>query len=99
MQDILVQVRSRLLDFMLELRGSVIDAGNSEITKANTATIDTSALFLSTIFGDNTTIIVGNNNSQNVRANVQQNDFESLRSALASIGLPQVGPAGRQQAP
>jgi AbiTii len=89
MQNILAQVRSRLLDFMLELRGTVLEAGNNEITKANTATIDTSTMFKSAIFGHNTTIIVDSNNTQHVSGSVKQNDFENLRSTLASIGLPE----------
>jgi AbiTii len=77
-QNILVQVRSRLLDFMLELKGSVEKIGNGEINKANTAVVDAKAMFNSAIFGHNTTIILGDHNRQDVNASVRENDFEHL---------------------
>jgi hypothetical protein len=87
-QNILVQVRSRLLDFMLELKGSVENVGNGEINKANTASIDTKTMFNNAIFGHNATIIVGHDNRQGVSASVHENDFDHLRQSLASIGIP-----------
>lgn len=87
-KNILVQVRSRLLEFMLELRDTVENNGGTEITKANTSVIDTASMFKKAIFGDNTTIIVGDNNRQNVDSEVHENDFDSLKRALTAIGVP-----------
>jgi len=87
-KNILVQVRSRLLDFMLELKDRVEHIGNGQINKANTASIDTKTMFNNAIFGHNTTIILGDNNRQDVSASVHENDYEQLRDALTSIGIP-----------
>jgi hypothetical protein len=88
-QNILAQVRSRLLDFMLELRDTVQDKGEKEINRANTANIDTTSMFNRAVFGDNTTIVVGNNNRQSVTAGVRKDEFASLRQALSSVGVPE----------
>jgi hypothetical protein len=87
-KNIIVQVRSRLLDFMLELKGSVENIGNGEINKANTASLDTNAMFNSAIFGHNTTIIVGDHNRQDVNILIRENDLDSLINSLASFGIP-----------
>ncbi len=87
-QNILAQVRSRLLDFMLQLRDTVASRGDREINRANTASIDTTSMFNSAVFGDNTTIVVGDNNRQSVIGGVRKDEFVSLRRALSSIGVP-----------
>lgn len=87
--NILTQVRARLLEFMLQLRDTVESRGDKEINRANTASIDTKSMFNSAVFGDNTTIVVGDNNRQSVTAGVRKDEFASLRQALSSIGLPE----------
>ena len=88
-KDILVQVRSKLLDFLLELQDTVTQRGETDITKANTSMIDVSAMFNRAIFGDNAVIIVGDKNLVNIASNVIINDFNSLKRALKSIGVPE----------
>lgn len=80
--QILVQVRSRLLDFMLELQSQLGDNMTDNEIKQRTDSIDASSLFNSAIFGDNTTIIVGNQNSQKVKNSIIKNDFDSLAKQL-----------------
>lgn len=88
-QNILIQVRSRLLDFMLELKGSVANIGNGELNRANTALIDTNAMFNRAVFGDHTTIVVGGDHArQDVSISVSAHNFEQLQSYLSSIGIP-----------
>jgi hypothetical protein len=79
---ILVQVRSRLLDFMLELQSQLGDDVTDNEIKQRTDSIDASSLFNSAIFGNNTTIIVGSNNFQEVKNSIIKNDFDSLAKQL-----------------
>lgn len=86
---ILTQVRSRLLDFVLELSDQV-----SSIPGANTMTeklkkIDASSVFKSAIFGDHTVINLGDNNSFTISNNVIKNDLDTLKKYLTSEGLTQ----------
>lgn len=85
--QILTQVRSRLLDFVLELNemfeGEPDDDGAKELGSA----IDAENLFNNAIFGDNTTIVVGNGNKQIVSNIVIKGDFESLRTCLINNGV------------
>ncbi|WP_423828452.1 hypothetical protein, partial [Staphylococcus aureus] len=53
--NILMQVRSRLLDFILELSGEFSSANTDEEIKDKASNFDASNLFNHTIFGDNTT--------------------------------------------
>ena len=84
---ILIQVRSRLLDFLLELKDELPNELNEEEAKAHINKVDAGNLFNSAIFGDNTTIVVGNENIQNVSNINLKGDFESLSKILKSHGV------------
>jgi hypothetical protein len=81
----LTEIRSRLLDFVLELQDKLGEADETEV-KERAKGIDAPAMFQHTVFGDNTTIVVGNQNVTNVK-NVRKGDFESLAAALKSKGV------------
>lgn len=85
--QILIQVRSRLLDFLLELKDELPNELNEEEAKAHINKVDAGNLFNSAIFGDNTTIVVGNENVQNVSNINLKGDFESLTKSLKSNGV------------
>jgi hypothetical protein len=80
--QILTEVRSRLLDFVLELSGKFDDGLTDEEIMGISAKIDTRSMFTNTIFGNNTTILVGNHNKQSVEIQVVKNDFEALSDFL-----------------
>jgi len=63
--QILIQIRSRLLDFLLELSDKFSNLEEDIDLKEEAKKINTEELFNHTIFGDNTTIIIGNENSNN----------------------------------
>ena len=87
MQNIIIQVRSRLLDFLLEVKsciGGDVTDGN---IKSKASTIDARNLFSKTIFGPNTTIIIGDNNSQTVRIDNKQGDLDGLINILKLAGI------------
>lgn len=85
--QVFVQVRSRLLEFALTLEGQVGDFSSDEELKEKSSLIDTPQLFNQSIFGDNTTIIVGNNNKQDVKNKVIKGDFNSLAQELRKHGV------------
>lgn len=85
--DILMQVRSRLLDFILELSDEFSEANTDEDVKKIASNFDASNLFNNAIFGDNVTILLGSENNQKVSNKVIKNDFESLSETLSNNGV------------
>jgi hypothetical protein len=79
---ILTQVRSRLLDFLLELSEKVGEDMSDEDVKRIGQSPETASMFNNAIFGDNATILVGNQSSQTVRNQVSRGDFEALSTLL-----------------
>jgi hypothetical protein len=95
-KNILAQVRSRLLDFLLELKDSVGDADQPEEVKERVRGVDTGGMFQSAIFGPNATILIGDHSSVttsgvNVASNLDagvRDLINQLRPALPSASLP-----------
>lgn len=85
--QILAQVRSRLLDFILELSEEFDGELNEDEVKIRGSALDAENLFNNTIFGDNTTILVGSSNKQSVNNTNLKGDFNALRSTLQSNGV------------
>ncbi len=85
--QILIQVRSRLLDFVLELNDQFPNELNEEEIKEKINTVDAGNLFNSAIFGDNTTILVGSNNTQSVSNMNIKGDFAVLAKTLEKNGV------------
>jgi hypothetical protein len=85
--QILVQVRSRLLDFVLGMQDQVgANASDEEVARKRDS-IDASSLFNNAIFGDNTTILVGNHNRQQVSNKIAKGDFSALADELRRAGV------------
>ncbi len=80
--QILTQIRSRLLDFVLELSTQLPDEINEEEIKMVSKKIGAENLFNNAVFGDNTTIIVGDKNKQIVTNEQLTNNFENLAEFL-----------------
>jgi hypothetical protein len=84
-EGILAQVRSRLLDFCLELQDVVgLQAAPQQI-QAKAAEIDTEKMFNMAIYGG--TVIVGGSGTQNIAIQNIKGDFEGLVAALKPLGL------------
>lgn len=88
-QNILIQARSRLLDFVLELKDSLGDATSEIEIKKKSSSLELTSMFNNAIFGPNTTIVVGDHNIQRVESsiNIIQGDFDSLRRQLQQLGM------------
>jgi hypothetical protein len=85
----LTEIRSRLLDFVLDLQDKLGDVEDSEV-KNVAKNIDAPTMFQHTVFGDNTTIVVGNQNATTVKNIVKRGDFASLAAALKLNGVGDV---------
>lgn len=82
------QVKSRLLDFALEV-SSRLPAGIADAdVKRQAKEIGAENLFNNAIFGSNTTIVVGSHNVQTVHNNVL-NDFDALAKLLREKHIPE----------
>lgn len=87
MEGILTEVRSRLLDFALELRDIVgPDTPENELAD-KVANVDTEKMFATAVYGSGNTIIVGSHSFQSI--NNQKDDIEGLVSAIAQLGFQQ----------
>jgi hypothetical protein len=96
--SILIQVRSRLLDFLLELRAELPgDIGEAE-AKERGSSIDAAGLLGNAIFGDNTTILVGHGSTQIVSNKIAKGDFNALAEALRKQNVSDADIAGLQEA-
>lgn len=80
--NILMQVRSRLLDFILELNSEFSEIESDKELKEAAGKVDASNLFNNAIFGDNVTIQLGSENAQKVTNSIIKNNFESLAKIL-----------------
>lgn len=80
--QITAQVRSGLLDFLLELNEKVGIGMSEEALKRVVQSPETASMFNNAIFGDNVTILVGNHSRQTVHVEVHKGDFNALAEFL-----------------
>lgn len=80
-------IRSRLLDFVLQLEAKIPTGVDIEEAKTKAKDIGAGDLFNSAMFGDNTTIIVGDHNTQSINNSVVKNDLDSLIKLLGEKGV------------
>jgi hypothetical protein len=84
--QLLTAVRTKLLDFLLQLNDEFGDDDNEKKLEEEQTKEKVSSMFHSSFFGNNTTIIVGNNNIQNV-SNITKGSFKSLAKVLKENGV------------
>jgi hypothetical protein len=82
----LTEIRSRLLDFVLSLQDTLGSAEGDAVKEA-AKTIDAPGMFQHAVFGDNATIVVGDQNVTTIKNIVRKGDFASLASALKGKGV------------
>jgi hypothetical protein len=82
-EGIVIEVRSRLLDFCLELQEQLGGVSEQDVP-AKAATIDTPKLFQTIVYGG--TVIVG---SQHIQVSNQTGDIEGLLAEVAKLGFDQ----------
>lgn len=84
--QLLTAVRTKLLDFLLQLNDEFGDDENEKKLAEEQTKKKVSSMFHSSVFGNNTTIIVGDNNTQNV-TNITKGNFKSLEKVLKDNGV------------
>ena len=82
MLQVLVEIRSRLLDFTLRISDQLPPDLKASDMKEASQGAGISETFRNAVFGDNTTIVVGSGTIHSVSNTVIRNDFESLAAAL-----------------
>lgn len=85
--QVMVQVRSRLLDFCLTIADKLPSDLSSTQIKERAEEVASNEIFRNALFGDNATIVIGSGQISNVSNAVKHNDFESLRKALEANGV------------
>ena len=86
-RQILVEVRSRLLDFILELRGEIGGSTPEDQVKERANQLDVPAMFDRTVFGDNTTFVFGSGNNTQITNSVIKNDKAAVAAELRKNGV------------
>jgi len=86
-------VRNRILSFVLEIENEAPDAGEASPTTQPISQEKVTQVFNTTIYGNVGNIAEGNQQvtqqvTQTATINVSQNDLESLKKYLLSIGIP-----------
>ncbi|MGR5141713.1 hypothetical protein ACQKPX_08530 [Photobacterium sp. DNB23_23_1] len=89
MTQVITEVTSRLLDFVLELSEQFPEELESNEMKERAKELGVSDLFNNAVFGDNATIVVGDSNSQKVTNTVCKNDLTSLLQILRDNNVPE----------
>lgn len=82
MLQVVVEVRSRLLDLALQLSDRIPREPETSQIKAVSKEVAVGEIFRNAVFGDNATIVVGGGSIQGVANSVVKNDFASLAAAL-----------------
>lgn len=80
--SILAQIRSKLLEFILELDKEKKDA---EITSISNKEVD--KILTTTIIGNNNVVLSGDNNTQTVNITIKKNDLKSLIKLLEKYNV------------
>lgn len=89
MLQVVAEVRSRLLEFALKLADRLPAEARREDMKQLAQDAHVGDLFRNSVFGDNTTIVVGSGSIQNVTNSVVRNDIDSLAKALRDLSVPE----------
>lgn len=82
MTQIITEVTSRLLDFVLALSEQFPEELEAAEMKERSKEVGVSDLFNNTVIGDNATIVVGDSNVQKITNSVTKNDLTSLQQVL-----------------
>jgi hypothetical protein len=86
-ENILAEVRSRLLDFALELRDAVGMEAEGKQLKQKAASVDAGKMFNTAIYGSGNTVVLGSHSTQSVTVTNAKGDIESLLETLAGVGV------------
>ncbi len=83
--QVLTAIKTKLLDFLLNLNEEIDEYNIDDFTKGKEKE-KVGGIFHSTVFGDNATIIIGDNNKQKVK-NITKGNFNQLQKVLETNGV------------
>ncbi|MBC8752682.1 MULTISPECIES: AbiTii domain-containing protein [Paraburkholderia] len=86
-RQIIVEVRSRLLDLMLQLDDRLPDDVASSNIKQLSKQLGVAQMFKGAVFGDNININIGSGSQSQLANTVTKNDFSSLARVLKENGV------------
>lgn len=89
MLQVVVEVRSRLLDLALQLSDRIPREPETSQIKAVSKEVAVGEIFRNAVFGDNATIVVGGGSIQGITNSIVKNDFASLAVALRQQRVPE----------
>lgn len=84
--SVLIEIRSRLLDFVLNVQDQLGDVADDNMKEAAKG-IDAAGMFASAVFGDNATVVIGNSNETTITNTVTKGDFAALAKAFKDTGV------------
>ena len=87
MLQVVVEVRSRLLELALQVADRIPEEPAADKVKHLAQEVSVSEVFRNAIFGSNTTIVVGSGSIREVTNTVKVNDLDSLLMALREQGV------------
>ncbi|WP_343627070.1 hypothetical protein [Roseateles puraquae] len=87
MLQVVVEVRTRLLDIALQVADRIPQEPKPDAIKQVSQEVAVSEIFRNAVFGSNTTIVVGSGSIQNVVNTVKTNDIDTLLVALRQQGV------------
>jgi hypothetical protein len=85
--QILVQVRSRLLEFCLKISDQLPANLTEPEIRQKAEDMSYNDIFRNAVFGDNATIVVGDGSIRNVKNKIIRNDLQSLKEHLRASGV------------
>jgi len=86
-ENILSEVRSRLLDFALELRDAVGADVSAHELRNKAAEVDAGRMFKAAIYGGTNTLVMGSQGVQSINVSNNAGDLEGLAKALSTLGI------------
>lgn len=86
-EQILVQVRSRLLEFCLKIDDKLPENLTPEQIREKAEEFSSNDIFRHAVFGDNATIVIGSGQISGIKNRVTKNDMESLEKLLFAHGV------------
>jgi hypothetical protein len=86
LKGICTQVRSRLLDFLLELKDTIGETATESELREKSNSLDAQSMFNSAIFGPNTTILIGHQSSITATQTITESEFaERVRKLVKQM--------------
>lgn len=86
-EQILVQVRSRLLEFCLLIDDKLPKDLTLEQVREKAEELSSNEIFRNAMFGDNVTIVIGSGQISGIKNKVVKNDLASLEKLLSAHGV------------